>query len=65
MGLWTKMKKLAQEHIEENRKTRIEIESMTDKQLHQEAIRKGGKYAEAYVERKKKAREISERIKGR
>jgi len=65
MSLWQKMKKLAKDHIEENRAFKAELADLSDKQLHQKAMREGGKYADAYVERKRKARQLSERIKQR
>jgi hypothetical protein len=63
MSLWQKMKTLAKEHIEENKKINEEIAQMTDKELKAKAVRQGGKYADAYVKRKTAEKELKERIK--
>ena len=63
MTLWAKMKKLAKDHIEENKKLNEEISKMSDKELKQRAIRQGGKFADAWVQRQKAKKELERRVK--
>lgn len=63
MSLWSKIKNIAKEHIEESKKQKQEIIQMSDAELYKRAMREGGRYLNAWLERKRRAKDIRERLK--
>ena len=63
MSLWGKFKSRVTKEIQQRKKVQEEISQMSDKELKQKAIRFGGAYSEAVVNRVKVKSELEKKIK--
>ena len=61
--IFDSLKTKVKNHIKDRQKMHGDIAMLTDKELHQKAIREGGIYADAWVKRKTMEKELKDRIK--
>lgn len=65
MGLMSKAKEKLKQYIADRNEMHSKISAMTDRELKEKAVREGGNYADAWVKRRQREKELKDRIRGK